>query len=220
MTGRKGQWQALVGITIVLFVIGLLPTILTAVGLAYGVDVQEFLGTITGLDQSLLTFPTYLWYLILPYVATVAIIMGLFEKMGIFSGVKNPEAYYLVIALGWVGVLIPTGALQWITGILYGAGTIWGIAMFMITFFAGSFIIARAGWSRAKTFGTETKAMEATMKAKEKQIERYVDDLKKYDPSNKKHKGQITKLERKIAELRNEIEGEKRKMQRLAGLGV
>jgi hypothetical protein len=216
MAGKKGQLKALVAVIVILLVIGLIPTILVAANMASsGESFKNFLANVTGIDKALITFPQYMWYLVLPYVATVAIIMGLFESIGIFrkGRVRRPDIYYLIIALGWAGVLIPTGALVWITGILFALGTIYGIIIFVAMFIIGASFMLLTSYRRGSVYASEAAALKTDIDTIKNQIDRLRQDYTRAQPKDR------DKIAQRISNLTNRLANQRKKLQEEAAWG-
>lgn len=109
---------------------------------AFGaIDVQGALSALLGVPRDVVAWPTIFWAIILPYFATVAIIIGIFEEIDIFRRARHKMWLYFFIALGWAMFLIPTGILGILGAFLYGIGALVSVITFMGMFFAGIAIL-------------------------------------------------------------------------------
>lgn len=137
-----------------------------------------------GVPQEYLCFPDIFWLLILPYIATLAIIYGIFEEIGILRRATHKGTIYFVIAVAWALFLIPTGFLGTIAVWMYTFGAFASVITFMGIFFVGIAIL----WRTRILVRPGTIAKEIT--TGRKQVITTLEDL-----YNKRHE-----LELKIAE--------------------
>jgi len=119
--------------------------------------------------------------------------------------------------MGWVAVLIPTGALRLITGLMYGFGAIWGIGAFMVVFFAGSWVLAQHALGKARGFRND---VQTRMDILANQIDSKRQEITDLDPSASDYNDKKDKLLKEIADLRTRQRTEQRKMQELAETGT
>lgn len=107
-----------------------------------------------GVPEDWIEWPNVFWLIMLPYIATLAIIFGLLEEIRIFRHAEHKMIIYLIIAAGWAMFLIPTGFLGTVASVFYTIGAALSVIIFSLMFIFGVFI-----W--AYVFLT-TKRMEST----------------------------------------------------------
>ena len=110
-------------------------------------SIYDFFSSFTGYNRDMLKSPNGIYFLFFPYLATVAIIFGLFMEIGIFRHIhgSRKEIIYFIIAGTWAMFLIPTGILGSVVVFFYGWGATLAIFLFVLAFIVGSVFWARTG---------------------------------------------------------------------------
>jgi ABC-type transport system involved in cytochrome bd biosynthesis fused ATPase/permease subunit len=132
-------------ILITIFVV--VPFILDSYLPQFGTVYVRFITDImhaSGESADALNWRSATWTIVLPLVASVAIIYSLLSAMPIMG--RSQDAIYLVIAFAWVGSLLYTGYLWVAVRWIYAIGAFLGLVFFVGIFIMGlifKFLIAR-----------------------------------------------------------------------------
>jgi len=203
--------RKLVGVSVLLLTVNLFATSVFAQQvptIIWGMPWPQYFSQLLGVPEEWLEWPQVFWLLILPYIATLAIVYGIFEEIGILRRAPHRSTIYGIIAVAWALMLIPTGFLGTIAATLYTIGAMWSVIIFLVLFFGGSALLVRTRFGK---YGREAWSAEMGMtKAKWEQIkalEAEVTNLKnQYEDAIKKgHHNVARELSERIDKLKAEI---------------
>jgi hypothetical protein len=89
-----------------------------------------------GMNSEWLRIPDVLYYVILPFIASFAVVYGLLRELRIFR-MNVPNKVNIILAFCMTFMLLPSGILTWVITILYAGSAFIGIVAFGILFIAG-----------------------------------------------------------------------------------
>jgi len=143
--GKKGQIGSFIILILIAFGVFGGTYYLEATNNPLADSIYDFLSSFTGYSRDMLRSPNGIYFLFFPYLATVAIIFGLFMEIGLFRRIhgSKKEIIYFLIAGMWAMFLIPTGILGSVVVFFYAWSATMAIFLFVIAFIFGSALWAR-----------------------------------------------------------------------------
>ena len=89
-----------------------------------------------GMSSEWLRIPDVLYYVILPFIASFAVVYGLLRELRIFR-MNVPNKVNIILAFCMTFMLLPSGILTWAITILYAGSAFIGIVAFGVLFIVG-----------------------------------------------------------------------------------
>jgi len=140
----------------------------------YGYPNIKFIADILNIPENLLTFPNFIFNLLIPFIAIWAICLGFMRQIRIFSRSRGLET---VIAFTMAFATLPTGALVafvgWMLAMAGGYAVLFFFGLFILGVTVYSGIIAGGWWSAANLGSIERhlkNAQEEERKIREKAV--------------------------------------------------
>jgi len=128
-------------------------------------DVQYLIGDLLKLPKESLQGSNFLFYVLIPFIAIWAIVLGFLRTLRIFPNQRNIE---LIISFCMAFATLPTGLFTSFVNLLLGFSGVWATGAFFVMFIAGVFLYAR-GWTGSlwQEKGTENRIRQIEQKIKE-----------------------------------------------------
>jgi len=128
-------------------------------------DVINLISTLLNLPKGSLEASNFLWYVLVPFIAIWAIVLGFLRTLRIFPNQRTIE---LIIAFCMAFATLPTGIFMSFVNLLLGFSGVWATGVFFVMFIAGVFLYGR-GWTGSlwQEKGTENKIRQIEQKIKD-----------------------------------------------------
>jgi len=137
-------------------------------------DVSNLILNLLKLPQGSLEASNFLWYVLVPFIAVWAIVLGFLRTLRIFRTQSNLE---IIISFTMAFATLPTGIFMSFVNLLLGLSGVWATLIFFVMFIVGVFLYAR-GWTGSLW----------QMKGAQANIRRLMDELRKIDDQILKEK--------------------------------
>jgi hypothetical protein len=206
--------EPFLGGVIVMFILLLLTFtvgnyILSTAGPAFGYGGLRSMAEFLGIPSDTGTWPNALWFIIMPTMATLAIIYGFLEELRIFRHAENATLIYTIIGIAWAGILMYTGALKVLAIFFYQVGALVAAIVFTTVFIIGAVLW---GIFRSRGMVGELRAEYGSLRPKGmiegalRQIKDQIRALEKFGDLSKLSTNQLTAYNELKAKTQNLIQ--------------
>jgi hypothetical protein len=153
------------------------------------------------------TVPSFIYFLIVPFLGMFAIMYGLLTQIRIFGEMSRLR---VLIAFLMVFSTIPLGWFFLLVNFFFQAGTFLGLIAFVVMLFGGLFVITwRSGWRTGRTMVDVYKTYRHTWSNIDTSIKKIEIRLGEIDREMVKHAGDKSKA---WAKLEEKLKAEKAKL--------